>query len=99
LGKSNSDLSKMSEVRTVYIGNKPILNYVLAITSTKGRVSVQARGRLISKAVSAVEMSKRYAKLLGRTLIIHRIKIGSEEVKRELGVQLVSTISIEVEIQ
>jgi len=90
----------MSEVvRTVYIGSKPILSYVLAITSTKGRVSVQARGRLISKAVSAVEMSKKHAKLLGRTLTVHRIKIGSEEVERELGAQLVSTIAIEIEIQ
>ena len=53
----------MSESNAVLIGNKPVMNYVLAcITLFHGgakEVSVKARGRSISRAVDVVEVVRR----------------------------------------
>jgi DNA-binding protein len=54
---------RMSESNAVLIGNKPVMNYVLAcITLFHGgakEVSVKARGRSISRAVDVVEVVRR----------------------------------------
>jgi len=87
----------MSE-RTVYIGRKPLMSYVMAIlnaTATEGRATVSARGRLISKAVSAVLLTERYAKGLGKGIKIGKIEIGSEIIGDPP--RMVSIIKIEVE--
>jgi len=53
----------MSEINAVLIGNKPVMNYVLAcITLFHGgakEVNVKARGRSISRAVDVVEVVRR----------------------------------------
>jgi len=53
----------MSENNSVLIGNKPVMNYVLAcITLFHGgakEVNVKARGRSISRAVDVVEVVRR----------------------------------------
>jgi DNA-binding protein len=53
----------MSESNAVLIGNKPVMNYVLAcITLFHGgakEVNVKARGRSISRAVDVVEVVRR----------------------------------------
>jgi len=53
----------MSESNSVLIGNKPVMNYVLAcITLFHGgakEVNVKARGRSISRAVDVVEVVRR----------------------------------------
>jgi len=50
----------MSEANIVYIGNKPVMNYVLAVvTQMNGGVSeviLKARGRAISRAVDVAEI-------------------------------------------
>ncbi|HNR25567.1 MAG TPA: DNA-binding protein Alba [Methanobacteriaceae archaeon] len=50
----------MSEENIVYIGNKPVMNYVLAVvTQMNGGVSeviLKARGRAISRAVDVAEI-------------------------------------------
>lgn len=50
----------MSEENVVYIGNKPVMNYVLAVvTQMNGGVSeviLKARGRAISRAVDVAEI-------------------------------------------
>ena len=50
----------MSRSNTVFIGRKPVLNYVLACMTLfkggSGEVLVKARGRAISRAVDVVEV-------------------------------------------
>ena len=50
----------MSEENVVYIGNKPVMNYVLAVvTQMNGgvpSVMLKARGRAISRAVDVAEI-------------------------------------------
>ncbi|MDO9044707.1 MAG: RNA-binding protein, partial [Methanobacteriaceae archaeon] len=45
----------MSEENVVYIGNKPVMNYVLAVVTQmnggSNEVVLKARGRAISRAV------------------------------------------------
>ena len=79
----------------VYIGSKPILVYVTAIMTAFGRnpekVIVKARGRSISSAVDAVEVTR------NRFLsdITSEVSIGTEEMKgEEGGTRNVSTIEI-----
>ena len=52
----------MAEENTVFVGNKPPMNYVIAVITefeqgTK-EVVLKARGRAISRAVDAAEISK-----------------------------------------
>ncbi len=72
----------MSE-NIVYVGNKPIMNYVMAIiTSFKDNpqeVIVKARGRAISSAVDAAEVTRnRFMNDLTST-----VNIGTEQLPGE----------------
>ena len=86
------------EEKTVYVGRKPMMNYVLAVlTAFHGanaeEVVLKARGRAISRAVDIAEISKRRF-LEG--VKIDKIEIGSENitVEEENRVRTVSTIEI-----
>jgi archaea-specific DNA-binding protein len=50
----------MSEENIVYIGNKPVMNYVLAVVTQMNEgvpeVLLKARGRAISRAVDVAEI-------------------------------------------
>ena len=50
----------MTEENVAYVGNKPVMNYVLAVvTQMNGgisEVSIKARGRAISRAVDVAEI-------------------------------------------
>ena len=50
----------MSEENIVYIGNKPVMNYVLAVVTQmnggESEVILKARGRAISRAVDVAEI-------------------------------------------
>jgi DNA-binding protein len=84
----------MSE--NIYVGSKPILNYVTAIASAlqrSGTVNVVARGRAITSAVDVVEVSRRR---FFTDLHIEDIEIGTEKLQGENGERNVSTISITV---
>jgi len=52
----------MAEDNTVYIGNKPVINYVLAVVSQfndgADEVIIKARGRAISRAVDTEQVTK-----------------------------------------
>ena len=54
------EVKVMSEENVVYIGNKPVMNYVLAVvTQMNGgspEVILKARGRAISRAVDVAEI-------------------------------------------
>ena len=84
---------------TVYIGRKPIMNYVLAVitsfnTSDTKEVTLKARGRAITAAVDVAETVKnRFIKESN----ISDITIGTEEIPREEGgTRNVSTIEIKL---
>jgi len=53
----------MAEATAVLIGQKPVMNYVLAcitlLQGGAGEVTVKARGRAISRAVDVVEIIRR----------------------------------------
>ena len=69
----------MSEENVVYIGNKPVMNYVLAVvTQMNGgttEVILKARGRAISRAVDVAEIV--------RNRFITDVNIGSIEISTE----------------
>jgi DNA-binding protein len=85
----------------VFVGNKPVMNYVLAcmtcLNSGSNKIVVKARGRAIPRAVDTIEVLRRsFAKgvQLGDIILL------TEEVAREQGQkQRVSAIEISVSKQ
>ena len=52
------------EENTIYIGNKPVMNYVLAVVTQFNEfdsVTLRARGKAISRAVDTAETSAELA--------------------------------------
>ncbi|MGO9388466.1 MAG: DNA-binding protein Alba [Methanobacterium sp.] len=88
----------MSEDNIVYIGNKPVMNYVLAVvTQMNGgipEVMLKARGRAISRAVDVAEIVRN--KFMS-DLELGTINISTEEVtNREGSNSNVSAIEIQL---
>ena len=88
----------MERSNTVFIGRKPVLNYVLAcmtlFKSGHEDVIIKARGRSISRAVDVVEVLKN--RFMPNAKVTD-IKIGTENVESEdRGPSNVSTIEITV---
>ena len=82
----------------VFIGKKPIMNYVVACITffNKGKklVVVKARGRAISRAVDTVELLRR---AFVKNLEVKNIEISTEELLRAEGpISNVSSIEITV---
>ena len=81
----------------VYIGRNPPMTYVLAIltgfsSSKTGEVVLKARGRAITTAVDAAEITRRR---FMKELSVSNIAVGTEELPREGGgTRAVSTIEI-----
>jgi DNA-binding protein len=89
------ETTRMIEDNVVFIGNKPVMNYVLAIVTQfnngSAQVTVKARGKAISRAVDAVEVSRN--RFL-HEIKIKDIKIGTEKIATDRGDSNVSTIEI-----
>jgi len=80
----------------VFVGNKPVMNYVLAVVTQinngQEKVHVEARGRAISRAVDVAEIVR---KRFLSDLKIDKIDIGTEELKSKENEKVnVSTIRI-----
>lgn len=75
-----------SEENVIYIGNKPPMSYVLAIVtqfnSGSSEVIIKARGRAISRAVDAAEITRNRFFSEAK---IKEIKIGTESITNEEG--------------
>jgi DNA-binding protein len=75
-----------SEENVIYIGNKPPMSYVLAIVtqfnSGSSEVVVKARGRAISRAVDAAEITRNRFVTDAK---IKEIRIGTEAITNEEG--------------
>ena len=88
----------MSEENVVYIGTKPVMNYVLAVvTQMNGgtsEVMLKARGRAISRAVDVAEIVRNRFIL---DVELGAIDISTEEVSnREGSNSNVSAIEIQL---
>ncbi|RLG21485.1 DNA-binding protein Alba [Methanosarcinales archaeon] len=86
----------MTEDNTIYIGNKPVINYVLAVVSQfnegADEVVIKARGRAISRAVDTAEVVR--TRFL-QGVYPKEIKIGTEELEGHKG-DMVKVSSIEI---
>ena len=75
-----------SEENVIYIGNKPPMSYVLAVVtqfnSGSTEVIIKARGRAISRAVDAAEITRNRFVTDAK---IKEIKIGTESITNEEG--------------
>lgn len=84
---------------SVLVGNKSVMNYVLAtvIQFNQGarRVSIKARGRAISRAVDVAEIVR--TRFLKDEVDVSSIRIGSEQVGEGDKRRNVSTIEIVLE--
>jgi len=80
---------------TVFIGVKPVMNYVLAVITQfnrgGGEVILKARGKAISTAVDVAEITRN--RFL-QSLKVKSISIGTEELQAESGTINVSTMEI-----
>jgi DNA-binding protein len=86
---------KPAAENVVFIGIKPVMNYVLAVITQfnmgSGDVVLKARGRAISTAVDVAEITRnRFLK----GLAVRNISIGTEEVQGDRGATNVSTVEI-----
>ena len=75
-----------SEENVIYVGSKPPMSYVLAIVtqfnSGSNDVIVKARGRAISRAVDAAEITRNRFVTDAK---IKEIRIGTEAITNEEG--------------
>jgi DNA-binding protein len=85
----------MAEDDVVYIGNKPVMNYVLAVvTQFNGgakEVTIKARGRAISRAVDVAEVARNRFVTEAK---VKDIRIATEKITSERGESNVSTMEI-----
>jgi len=88
---------KAAAENAVFIGIKPVMNYVLAVITQFNmgtEVTLKARGQAISRAVDVAEITRNRF-LQGLT--VKNIQIGTEELQAESGTINVSTIEIVLE--
>jgi len=89
----------MVDENTIFIGKKPVMNYVLAVVtqfnSGSSEIVIKARGRAISRAVDVAEIVRnRFIK----EAQLKDIRIATEEVTTDDGATLkVSSIEIFME--
>jgi DNA-binding protein len=79
--------TKKNSEHSIYIGKKPLMNYVLAVTAelnggTAKEVAIKARGKMISKAVDTAEIVRN--KFVTNTKI-KNIKISTENLTNSEG--------------
>jgi DNA-binding protein len=86
----------MAEDNVIYIGNKSVMSYVLAVVtqlnSGSDEIVIKARGRAISRAVDTAEVVR--TKFMPG-VEVKDIKIGTEQLTGDQGVKAnVSSIEI-----
>ncbi len=85
----------MTEDNVVYIGTKPVMNYVLAVVTQFNNgakeVTIKARGKAISRAVDVAEVTRN--RFLAES-DVKNIRIATEKVASDKGKSNVSTMEI-----
>lgn len=89
----------MPETNSVFIGKKPVMNYVLACLTLfqngSDPVIIKARGRAISKAVDVAQIAvKRFATGIN----VKKINIDTEQVKSSETGNVNNVSSIEIHL-
>ncbi len=88
--------TKRSEDNVIYVGNKPIMNYVLAAVTQfndgANEVAIKARGRAISRAVDTAEVVRNR---FMADVQVKTIQIGTEKLEGEKG-ENINVSSIEI---
>ena len=84
-----AETKEKSNENTVFIGNKPFMNYVTGVvmqfmTKNAPEVVIKARGKFISRAVDVAEVSMRKF-LKEHNIKVKGIAIGSEEFDNKEG--------------
>ncbi len=85
----------MQDTNTIFVGNKPVMNYVLAVvtqfTNGASEVIIKARGKAISRAVDTTEIAlNRFLQNVEKKSII----TSTDIVDTENGKTHVSSIEI-----
>ena len=85
----------MGQEEVVFVGNKPLMNYVLAVVTQFNNgakdIKIMARGRAISRAVDVAEVSR--SRFL-QDVTVKGISISTEVLATERGETNVSAIEI-----
>ena len=85
----------MGQEDVVFVGNKPLMNYVLAVVTQFNNgakdVKIMARGRAISRAVDVAEVSR--SRFL-QDVTVKSISISTEVLNTDRGETNVSAIEI-----
>jgi DNA-binding protein len=86
---------QQTKENTVFVGNKPVMNYVLAVVTQFNNgaeeVAIKARGRAISRAVDTAEITlNRFLDGVTKKEII----TSTEEIDTDTGKTNVSSIEI-----
>ncbi len=86
----------MEENSVIFIGDKPVMNYVLAVMTQfnkqVGNVTLKARGRSISRAVDTAEIARNR---FMPDLKIKGITIGTESIPSDEG-RTINVSSMEI---
>ncbi len=86
----------MEDNAVVYVGDKPVMNYVLAVMTQFNKpvssVILKARGRAISRAVDAAEITRNR---FMPNVVVKGITIGTEAIPNEEG-KTVNVSSMEI---
>jgi DNA-binding protein len=76
----------MEDNAVIFIGDKPVMNYVLAVMTQFNKpvstVTLKARGRAISRAVDAAEITRNR---FMPNVMVKNITIGTESIESEDG--------------
>ena len=93
--ETNSRGVSMADENTVFVGHKPVMNYVLACVTQLNRgagdITIKARGRAISRAVDVAEiLRKRFMPEVG----VKDIRICTEQINTSEGARNVSAMEI-----
>ena len=91
----------MSDDNTIFIGNKPFMNYVTGVvmqftTKNAEEVAVKARGKFISRAVDVAEVITK--KFMKDEIGIAEIKIDSEEFEAKDKNKKINVSTIEIKL-
>ncbi|MCX9009540.1 MAG: DNA-binding protein Alba [Candidatus Methanoperedens sp.] len=85
----------MMEDNVVYIGSKPVMNYVLAVVTQfnngASEVTIKARGKAISRAVDVAEVTKNRFVAESK---VKDIKIATERIASDRGESNISIMEI-----
>jgi DNA-binding protein len=86
----------MEDNAVVYVGDKPVMNYVLAVMTQFNKpvssVILKARGRAISRAVDAAEITRNR---FMPNVVVKNITISTEAIPNEEG-KTVNVSSMEI---